>query len=439
MDFLLLQHIEDFQEFLFVDELYDALAQRLGKENVTALGESAEGHPLFCGKLGHGKENALIFGFPHPNEPVGSLTCLSLVTLIQKNKSLQERFTWYIIPCADPDGAKLNEGWFKGKFSIKKYAYHFYRSKPSLQTDWSFPVKYKDYVFNNPPANVRALQQLIEKIKPRLVYPLHNAGFGGAYFFVTPPVPELFFDDLITLCHDLAIPMDLGEPEAPFIQELKKPVFKDISFSDYYEYYKKAGIDPTKILDYGTTSIDFARQYHKRFFGLVGEIPYIYDEKIADEKQTQHTRKENNLEVLTIHKENLTFIEEVLQQKNLNKQSLFYTLIETVVHYLKNEVKSAEITLEKPEYQAKATVAETFNTQVIIRFYASLILGELRRLLLASPHTKENILLQKKIEERIDVLIASIEKYSTYKILPLKKLVQLQLGCLLIAIDYLST
>jgi len=35
-------------------------------------------------------------------------------------------YTWYLVKCIDPDGTRLNEGWFKGPFSIENLARHYY-------------------------------------------------------------------------------------------------------------------------------------------------------------------------------------------------------------------------------------------------------------------------------------------------------------------------
>jgi hypothetical protein len=87
------------------------------------------------------------------------------------------------------------------------YIYH-----SSLPTDWSFPLKYKNYVFVESPSNVIALAKLIEETRPELVYPVHNAGMGGAYFFMTRYFGDKFYDELIELCENLSIPLDMGEP-----------------------------------------------------------------------------------------------------------------------------------------------------------------------------------------------------------------------------------
>jgi len=435
-----LRETDNYKHFLKVEEINDFL-HKFSTENkiqLISLGNSKEDHPILCVKIGNGNKNALLFGFPHPNEPIGSLTCISLMKILLKNKGLQNEYTWYIIPCADPDGAKLNEGWFKGEFSIKKYAYNFYRSKPSLQTDWSFPIAYKDYKFDNSPPNVLAIKKLMKEIKPDLVYPLHNAGFSGAYFFITKAMSEEYYNEIIELCKSLSIPLDLGEPEIQFMKELKKPFYLDFNFEDYYDYYKSLGKNPKEILDSGTNSIGFAKSLNPNVFGLIGEIPYIYDSKITDNSNTNRTRRDNLSESLRIRSEILDFIENIINQKRVNKKSIFYDLLRRIVKKGKKKIEAEKINLKKKKYEKIATVAEEFNTLVRTRFYSSLTLGELRRLLLGSKESKGINELIKNVENKIDELISYVSKNSDYKILPIKKLVQLQLGCLFISMKYLK-
>ena len=92
--------------------------------------------------------------------------------------------------------------------------------------------------------------------------------------------------------------------------------------------------------------------------------------------------------------------------------------------------------LSKKEFDRNATIAEVFSEEVISRFYDSSLLGMFRRLLLESKNSLEIKELTKKTEEMIDLRIQYIDKNSDYKILSIKKLVQLQLGYLLLSLEY---
>ncbi|VVB60815.1 Zinc carboxypeptidase [uncultured archaeon] len=442
MDKRLLDSVDNFSEFLFVDELDKRLLKLAGKNTVINLGKSAKGHPVLCTRLGSGKKNALIFGFPHPNEPIGSLTCLSLIKLIKKEKSLQKKYTWYIVPCADPDGAKLNEGWFKGKFSVKKYARHFYRSRETLQTDWSFPIKYKDYAFDNPPPNVVALVKLMKAIKPDIVYPIHNDGFGGAYFYISRAMPEKYYDCVINLCNSLSIPLDLGnpnfdEPKFLHLKELKKPVYLNFDFEECYDFYKRLGRDPDKLLEGGTDSIGFAKKLNPRAFGMLGEVPYLYDPHIVNRSPINMTKRDGLLHEVKIESQVVDFVRRAIGYKGIKRDSLLYDLLRATVREEKGDLAADRADLKKSEYKKSETVAEEFSASVLSMFNSALILGELRRLLLECKKTKERDALVRRVEKKIDEFVSYVDRHSDYKTIPIRKLVQLQLGLLLISMDYL--
>ncbi len=73
---------------------------------------------------------------------------------------------------------------------------------------------------------------------------------------------------------------------------------------------------------------------------------------------------------------------------------------------------------------------------VIPIFRQSLLLGELRRLLIESPKTIQNIKLIEDVENEITVRIEFVKENSNIKTFPIRKLVQLQLGFLLLSLKY---
>ena len=75
-------------------------------------------------------------------------------------------YTWNIVKCIDPDGTRLNEGWFKGPFTVTNYAKNFYRPGGTQQAEWTFPVEYKNYSFFSPIAETQALMTAITALKP---------------------------------------------------------------------------------------------------------------------------------------------------------------------------------------------------------------------------------------------------------------------------------
>lgn len=436
MILMALDKFSNYTDFLTVIELEEELRKLQRKDiiKINYIGKSQNGHSILSAKIGNGKNCAIVFGFPHPNEPIGSLTCLSLIKIISENEYLRNRFTWHIIPCADPDGAKLNEGWFKGKFTIEKYTKNFYRSITPLQTDWTFPLKYKNHIFTDSPSNVVALAKLIEKTRPQLVYPVHNAGMSGAYFFMTNYFGDKFYKELIDLCENLSIPLDMGEPELEIMQEWKKPVYREFTGKEYHDYYESVGIEPDKKT--GDSSIGYSKNFNQEVVGIIGEIPYIYDKRIEDNSLTKKTRRENIINEIAKLEKLKKFVNNILLTADLNKSSIFYDLFRYILVQWEKVLHTRKKYLEKEEYSQIATVSQEFSTNVIPIFRQSLLLGELRRLLIDSPKTIQNMKLIEDVENEITARIEFVMENSNIKIFPITKLVQLQLGFLFLSLKY---
>jgi len=194
-----LKAIPGIDSFLTVSEL-DASSARLAaaypdRVKLVHVGESADGYPIKALIIGptkpgtalplpDGTKAALLFGCPHPNEPIGAMMLEHFSAQLAANPDLVDKlgYTWYMVKCIDPDGTRLNEGWFKGPFTITNYATHFYRPAGHQQVEWNFPIKYKTLDYDSPIPETRALMRMIEEIKPVFMFSLHNAGFGGVYY-----------------------------------------------------------------------------------------------------------------------------------------------------------------------------------------------------------------------------------------------------------------
>ncbi len=92
-----------------------------------------------CLKIGSGSKAILMYGFPHPSEPIGSMMLDYLSWQLAENKAFRNKFedvSWYIVKAADNDGAEMNEGWFKGPYP---QLLNFYRPAGYQQVEWTFP------------------------------------------------------------------------------------------------------------------------------------------------------------------------------------------------------------------------------------------------------------------------------------------------------------
>lgn len=443
----------EYQDFLTVDELHGAL-QSLKEEypgivSLSVLGETDRGNPIYEYRIGEGQNHALLYGFPHPNEPIGSMMLHHLTRELVENEALRDYFdyTWHIVICAEPDKAKLNEGWFKGELSITKYARNFYRPPSYQQVDWTFPVSYKDYTFDTPTAEARALMRIIDTNPINFLFSLHNSGFGGAYFYWSQDVPELY-PVLYEFIARQKIPLHLGEPEVAFGKKLDdKAMFKLFYFDEIYDYMEKySPVPPKEVLNSGTSSDDYLKRKHKSL-AVVCEMPYFYDPRIEDISPSDKTRRQANLEGIEFRKEALSFLTRSFTnaQPLLTTKSLFVDAIAELVRTGETNIETMERTVTTDDkYQLQATVAEMWDALYVSKFYTLLSLGQFVRLL---EHEKTEVGeefpdgLQKILDESLGMFekyAAEIEADLDYTVVPIKKLASVQLVTALRAMDYVQ-
>jgi hypothetical protein len=284
----LLEGVPAFDRFAGVGEL-DSELRRVAAAHpdavaVRRIGTSRLGDPILCATVGGGSRHGLVFAFPHPNEPVGGLTAIVLAELLARDDVLRDEldFTWHIVPCVDPDGTRLNEGWFGGPFTRTHYARHFYRPAPDEQVDWTFPFDYKDAYYDAALPETVALMRLIDEHRPALLAALHNSETGGVYYYISRAAPELY-----ALLHaiptQLGLQLDLGEAESAHTQRLAPAIFEALSAEVEYDARLAAGQEPEVIC--GATSTAYASRYGA--FSIVPEVPYWTDPVADDTTETE--------------------------------------------------------------------------------------------------------------------------------------------------------
>ncbi len=447
----ILNQIPEYKEFMTIAELDDSskkLAKLFDYVDLKEIGKSREGRTINCLKIGEGKENVLLFAFPHPNEPIGSMNLEFLSWFLAENPEFTKEtgYTWYLIKAIDIDGALLNEGWFKGEFDPFKYAKNYYRPASNEQIEWTFPVKYKKLEFETPPPETQALIFLMKKLRPKFVYSLHNSGFGGVYFYVTRGVGNLF-TDLIEFVKKEKLPLHLGEPEAPYIKSLYDAVFEILGIQEMYDFAEANGVEnPQEILRCGTSSFDYLKRItgHKSMT-LVCEMPYFYDEAIDDLSHTEFERRDLVIKSIDYMKDVYNHSKKVF--RSIKKYCKKTTRLYSAVDYL---IKTGGMMLEvymqdaktSPMYDGKATVSQAFDSNISSRYYSLLSISMLARLCqetsLNHPEKKAELLkiktdLEKWIEKRIYELLS----HTKFEVIPIQKLVRVQIGSAFITLKNL--
>jgi len=448
----ILNQVPEYKAFLTISEL-DNSSKKLAKlfDHVTLkeIGKSREGRIIYCLKIGEGKENALLFAFPHPNEPIGSMSLEFLSRFLAENPEFTKEtgYTWYLIKAIDIDGAILNEGWFKGEFDPLKYSKNYYRPATFEQVDWNFPVKYKKLSFDSPLPETQALMALISNLKPNFMYSLHNSSFGGVYYYISKEIGNLY-TDLVNFVTRENMPIHLGEPEMSNIKKLHDGFFQTTGVQEIYDSLEAEGIEnPQQVIKMGTSSLDYHRNIvGKESFSFVCEIPYFYDKRIADFSLTDLNRKNLRIESLEYIKNIYKHSKKIFRsiRKYCNKYTRIYTAVEDYFwrrgSTLNLQIHEAKIS---SHYNGKATAAQAFDLNISKRWYDLLYVSMITRLCdeAISNHPENEVEItkikcdfEKWVEQKITELLNSVK----FEVIPIQKLVRVQIGSAFITLKNLK-
>lgn len=450
----ILSRIPDSKRFLTVDEM-DASALALAKEfpdaaEVFEAGRSQEGHPLYCLKIGNGSRNALIMGCPHPNEPIGAMMLEAFTRILCEDDALRAEldYTWYILKTVDPDGVRHNEGWFNGPYTLYNYARDFYRPASPQQVEWTFPLDYETLHFHTPLPETAAIMRIIEERKPSFLFSLHNSAFGGAYWYVSRPIQSLV-DELPSAAARQDVPLALGEPEMPCCKEYGKAVYEFPGMPMMYDFYRQmlGGQDPAQMLTGGSSSVDFANSDGRECFGLVCEMPYFRHPDAMDLSETDIKRKDA-IEVFcqtveAVLPDILRLIDELCP--HLDKGNCYRLALEERRGLLPKQLQTQRAFAQSPECERNCTRAQRFDNVIALPFYfvaltAGMIASAARQRT-ASAEGDERALLE-RIEREADAITRAdcerIEGAVSYDVIPIRRLVSVQMESCLLAVKALS-
>ena len=442
--------IPDYQEFLTVDEL-TASSHRLRDQypqlvSMREVGRTRNGEPIELLTIAGGEDNAFVFGGPHPNEPIGCMTIEYLSQRLCADDDLRAElgYTWHFIKSIDADGMRLNEGWFKGPFTPTNYARHFYRPARQEQVEWTFPIDYKSLQFADPLPETRALMQVIDETKPKLLYSLHNAGFGGVYYYVSSECPALYeaFHQ-IPEWFDLAL--DLGEPELSFAEPYAPAIYRMLTSVDMYDHLERHGVaDPSAVIGFKASSAQYAER-HGSFF-LIVEMPYFDEPRVNDQSLTATLRRDAILGAMDIAAEHDDWIRgrhasvaSALRLDTPVRRALEDFLIMSAGF----READREWVMAADETNRPASQAELFSNLYTSRFYKLLNTGLLARMLraeIAGGNADRDIqAASRDAEARLTAESEALETALDYRAIPIRSLVGVQCCAGLATAAYLQS
>ena len=447
----IIDQVPNYKEFLTIEEL-DASSRNLASTYDTVeffeIGKSREGHSINCLKIGKGKKNILFFAFPHPNEPIGSLTVEFTARFLAENPTFTENtgYTWYLIKAMDVDGAKLNEGWFKGDFDPITHARNYYRPPFHEQIEWSFPIEYKKLKFDSPTPGTKALMKLLEDTKPCFLYSLHNAGFCGVYFYVSEDIKTMC-DEFQELVKNDDLPLHEGEPEMEFGQKLYPGIYKQLTVRAGYDFYEKQGVDISNFIKIGAGSYDYLQEVAgKDNFCLICEMPYVYDKDLENTNPSEYIRRDIVLDSVKKRKEIFNFMRKIFRNVDpyCDKSTRLYSTVRTNMDTYKQILNvSAGFAKSSPMFDRKATIAEAFDSKYASLFGALTTFSQLGRLCKEAyelnPDKVELQQMQTDVEEYIEQQMNKLISEINLEVVPIMKLVRIQVGSAFIALKHLCT
>ncbi|WP_214412424.1 M14 family zinc carboxypeptidase [Sphaerisporangium fuscum] len=423
-----MRQVPHFDRFPSVDEMnaeLDLLAARHpGLVRLRRIGTSRLGEPLRALTVGTGARDALIIGGPHPNEPIGALTVSQLIRRLCEDAALREELghRWHLIPCVDPDGARLNEGWFAHPGDRRRYARHFYRPAWCDQVEWTFPVAGDGYAFDRSLPETEALMRLMDQVRPSFVYSLHNGEYSGAYYYLNRRDPALAAR-LTELPGWEGIPLHHGEPEMPGPTTIAPAV-----------YLTPGGARQAMTFGVGGGSADYAARFGA--LHLITELPYWADERVGDATPTTTSYRDVLKAGLAAQRELIDVVRAAMEavRRDLAVHSPFRRSTEDMLDTYR---KAADCWEGLPGIDRPATVAERFGNRQTLHMRRLRLTGTFRRMLEAeaaagnlTPAIREQ---RARIGELFDEWCEEAEAESAGEPIEIRKLVAVQLAAALVA------
>ena len=445
----ILAKVPAYDTFLTVDEM-DASTLQLAKDypdvvTVTEVGRSRWNHPIYCLKIGSGSQNALMYGTPHPNEPIGAMMLEFFSRELAENEELRREldYTFYIIKSSDPDGTSLNEGWFKGPFTISNYQRNFFRPAFAQQVEWSFPIDYKTLHFHEPLPETQALMKIIETRKPEYLFSLHNSAFGGAYWYMNKPIPELL-KVLPQAALKQDIPLSLGEPEMACCRVFDKAIFEFPTMPLMYSFYEEMiHGDPAAMITGGSCSVDFANEDGRQCFGIVCEMPYFLSKACMDESPAEGTRCDAVLkcyDLIDAHNAFMKPLVEELLPYLAENNAYALALKERMSMSEGNSEANRNFARTNPEYQQTVTKAQLFDNLIAMPFYTLLGVGMVKKAAENAakdrPADAEKLLgIAAKADAYLKEQCEKIEAQADFEPAQIRRLVSVQLASALLSLS----
>lgn len=447
-----LGHFETFCSVRALQELVEEVRRSSFRLTVETAGRSSRGAPIHHLCCGDGEFKVLVVGFPHCHEPVGGMTVAALIRLLaQRHHGLAAAdLEWHIVPCIDPDGAILNEGWTQAPFSFERYMKNRHVQPWLNQVDCSFPISYKGLQFDRPSPEARILKQLLDAIRPDFFFSLHNSiAIGGIWYPISRDLGEHCHRDLADLRKQYDIPLQESIAHQRWCAQYAAGIYEMFSVKRLYDDLERRVASPAEFVKMGAASWDYLSEIHAEAVTFVAELPHA---RYPDVAVTHRDESQRALR-LRLDAANKLLLAAILEEwqrveHEVNGDSPhFQKVVNEIVSIGANLSEGVPLTLSaasthdlqfNPMYSADYSQQELCDIYVGERFNVLCHAYEFVRLLKSSERTPAIVAAEARLERIFDEAFAEMSQAISLERIPIldcDTLVRVQLGSGLIALN----
>ena len=278
--------IPNWKLYYTVDEIHKNVVKVVEEYEEIALldlGTSTNGETIDCLKVGEGRYKALIHGFPNCEEPIGGILLDYMAQRLAEDEKTRKRldYTWYLIPCSDPDGARLCEGFQTGDQTVLNFSLNYYRTPVNKTPEWCFPFRFGPLDLNSPTPETRALMTLMDRMDFHFISSLHQMKWGGITYQVPHPCPELYHHLWESARnYNILLRKRPGTAIAPGVSQ----AYYLTPARGYLRQWAKGNtnIEPIK----GCYIYEYAQMRNPHMFMMIPESTFWYDTRMWDDTPT---------------------------------------------------------------------------------------------------------------------------------------------------------
>ena len=318
----------------------EALLKRYRHSNrwkIETIGRTRGGRRLYLARANcGGRFKVLLLGTVHPDEPVGSATCLELMEQIERGDSPLSAVDveWNIVPCVDPDGLILNEAWITKPFDPDAVLGNYYRPFRSDDIECSFPLEHGGYRFHPERSETICLMRLFEELKPNLYYALHNTLTEPVHFFLSDDAGEVTYTNIREHCSHAGFSVTGNtdcEKHGSYAPGFCHPLSYHRSFLEISHSLSDRSL--LRYLYGGSMSFDYLSKVNPTSVSLACEVPLARSPLLCSTKPTSFNYRRELIQANRMQCDLVQHLTEVWRiiSSRASNESVFYKVLDKTV------------------------------------------------------------------------------------------------------------